>query len=90
MSYSHEYYVSHKEKYLAAQKRYIEKKRKEADPEWLSERAEYMCSYYRSHPEQKEKKKEYDKEWRKNHPDYFKDYYKKRKQLKKEENNENK
>ena len=89
MSYSHEYYVSHKEKYLAAQKRYIEKKRKEADPEWLSERSEYMCDYYRSHPEQKEKKKKYDKEWRKNHPDYFKDYYKKRKQLKKEEKNEN-
>lgn len=89
MAYSHEYYVSHKEKYLAAQKRYIEKKRKEADPEWLEKQNQYMCGYYRSHPEQKEKKKEYDKEWRKNHPDYFKDYYKKRKQLKNEEKNEN-
>ena len=29
MAYSHEYYVSHKEKYLEAAKRYIAKKRAE-------------------------------------------------------------
>ena len=89
MAYDKKYYESHKEKFLEASKKYLAKKRAEADPEWLSERSEYMCDYYRSHPEQKEKKKEYDKEWRKKHPNYFKDYYKKRKQLKKEENNKN-
>lgn len=85
MSYSHEYYVSHKEKYLEAVKRYIAKKRAEKNEEWLSERSEYMKNYYKNNPEQKEKKKEYDKEWRKKHPNYYKDYFKNRKQIEKEE-----
>ena len=87
MSYSHEYYVSHKEKYLAAQKRYIEKKRKEADPEWLSERAEYMKEYYKNNPDKRAKKREYDKKYREEHPDYFKkknEEYKEKRKIEKE------
>ena len=45
MSYSHEYYISHKEKYLAATKKYIDKKRAENDEKWLAERAEYQKEY---------------------------------------------
>ena len=89
MSYSHEYYISHKEKYLEATKKYIAKKRAENDEKWLAERNEYQKEYYAKNPEQKEKKNEYDKEWRKNHPNYYKDY-KKKKLEEKEENNENK
>ena len=83
MSYSHEYYISHKEKYLEATKKYIAKKRAENDEKWLAERNEYQKKYYAKNPEQKEKKNEYDRQWRKNHPDYFKNY-KKRKQLEKD------
>ena len=89
MAYSHEYYVSHKEKYLESTKKYINKKRAENDEKWLAERAEYQKEYYAKNPEQKEKKKEYDKEWRKNHPDYFKNY-KKRKEEEKEQLDEDK
>ena len=78
MSYSHEYYISHKEKYLEATKKYLAKKRSENDEKWLAERNEYMKEYYAKNPEQKEKKNEYDKQWRKNHPDYYKDYKKKK------------
>ena len=85
MAYSHEYYISHKEKYLEATKRYLAKKRAENEEEFLAKQAEYMRDYYRSHPEQKEKKKQRDKEWRKNHPDYFKDYKKKKKEEKEQQ-----
>lgn len=78
MSYSHEYYISHREKYLEATKRYIAKKRAEGDKEWLEKQNEYMKEYYAKNPDQKNKKNEYDKEWRKNHPDYFKNYRKKK------------
>ena len=84
MSYSHEYYISHKEKILAATKRYIAKKRDENNEEWLKKQSEYMKEYYAKNPEQKEKKKQRDKEWRMNHPDYFKNY-KKKKQEEKEQ-----
>ena len=84
MSYSHEYYISHKEKYLASTKKYIAKKRAENDEEWLSERAKYQKEYYAKNPDKREAKREYDKQWRQNHPDYFKDY-KKKKQLEKEQ-----
>ena len=78
MSYSHEYYISHREKYLEATKRYIAKKRAENNEEWLEKQNEYMKEYYAKNPDQKDKKNEYDKEWRKNHPDYFKNYRKKK------------
>ena len=77
MSYSHEYYVSHREKFLSATKRYLAKKKAENEKEFLEKQAAYMREYYKSHPEQKEKKNEYNKEWRKNHPNYYKDYKKK-------------
>lgn len=83
MSYNHEYYISHKEQYLAAQKRYIEKKRAEADPEWLAEKNEYMKEYYKNNPDKRAKKREYDKKYREEHPEYFRDYRKK-KELEKE------
>ena len=78
MAYSHEYYISHREKYLEATKRYIAKKRSENNEEWLEKQNEYMKEYYAKNPDQKDKKNEYDKEWRKNHPDYFKNYRKKK------------
>lgn len=78
MAYSHEYYISHREKYLEATKRYIAKKRAENNEEWLEKQNEYMKEYYAKNPDQKDKKNEYDKEWRKNHPDYFKNYRKKK------------
>ena len=83
MSYSHEYYIRHREQYLEAQKKYIAKKREEADPEWLAEKAEYMKEYYKNNPSKREKKREYDKKYRETHKDYFKDY-RKRKKLEKE------
>ena len=86
MSYSHEYYISHKEKYLESTKKYIAKKRAENDEKWLSERNEYQKKYYRNNPEQKKKKNEYDKEWRKKHPNYYKDYKKKKLEEKEEKN----
>ena len=85
MSYSHEYYLKNKEKYLAATKRYIARKRKENEEEWLAKQAAYMKEYYAKNPEQKAKKNERDKEWRKNHPDYFKNYKKKKQEEKLEE-----
>ena len=78
MAYSHKYYENHREKFLAANKKYIEKKKAENNKEFLEKQAAYMRDYYRSHPEQKEKKKQYDKEWRKNHTDYFKNYKKRK------------
>lgn len=87
MSYDHEYYVRNREKYLAAQKRYIEKKRKEADPEWLSERNNYMKEYYKKNPDKRAKKREYDKKYREEHPDYFKkknEEYKEKRKIEKE------
>ena len=86
MAYSHEYYISHKEKFLAATKKYIAKKRAENDKEWLKKQAAYMKEYFANNPEQKEKKKQRDKEWRKNHPDYFKDYKKKKQEEKEQQN----
>ena len=86
MSYSHEYYLKNKKKFLSATKRYIAKKRAENEREWLKKQAAYMREYFANNPEQKEKKKQRDKEWRKNHPDYFKEYKKKKQE---EENNEN-
>ena len=88
MSYSHEYYISHKEKYLEATKRYLAKKRDENNEKWLAERAKYQKEYYAKNQDKREAKREYDKQWRKNHPDYFKNYRKK-KQEEKEEKNEN-
>ena len=84
MSYNHEYYISHKEKFLASTKKYIAKKRAENDEEWLEKQNEYMKEYYAKNPGKRKAKNEYDREWRKNHPDYFKDYRKK-KQLEKEQ-----
>ena len=72
MSYSHEYYESHKEKYLESSKKYIAKKRAENEEEWLEKQNEYMKEYYRSHPEQKEKKNEYNKIYYREHKEYFK------------------
>ena len=86
MSYSHEYYISHKEKYVESTKKYITKKRAENEKEWLAERNEYQKKYYRNNPEQKKKKNEYDKEWRKKHPNYYKDYKKKKLEEKEEKN----
>ena len=82
MAYSHEYYLKNREKFLAATKKYLEKKRAENDKEFLEKQAAYMKEYMKSHPEQKEKKKQRDKEWRKNHPDYFKNYKKKKQEEK--------
>ena len=36
MSYSHEYYISHKEKYLESTKKYIAKKKAENEKEFLA------------------------------------------------------
>ena len=83
MSYSHEYYITHKEKYLESNKKYIAKKRAENEKEFLAKQNEYMKEYYAKNPDKKNAKNEYDKEWRKNHPDYFKNY-KKRKEEEKE------
>ena len=84
MSYSHEYYVTHKEKYLESAKKYIAKKRAENNEEWLEKRNEYQKEYYAKNPDKRKAKNEYDKQWRKNHPEYYKDYRKK-KQLEKEQ-----
>ena len=78
MSYSHEYYISHKEKYLESTKKYITKKRAENEKEFLAERNKYMKKYYANNPDKRKAKNEYDKEWRKNNPDYFKNYKKKK------------
>ena len=86
MSYNREYYLKNREKFLAATKRYIEKKRAENDEEWLKKQAAYMKEYFAKNPEQKEKKKQRDKEWRKNHPDYFKNYKKKKQEEKEQQN----
>ena len=51
MSYSHEYYVTHKEKYLESQRKYLAKKKAENEKEFLAERNEYMKEYYKNHPE---------------------------------------
>ena len=89
MSYSHEYYIRNREKYLEATKRYIAKKRNERNEEWLSERSEYMKNYYKNNPEQKEKKKEYDRRYREEHREYFKEKAKEYREKKKiEEENE--
>ena len=85
MSYSHEYYISHKKKYLEATRKYLAKKRSENDEKWLSERAEYQKEYYLKNPDKREAKREYDKEWRKNHPDYFKNYRKKKQEEKEQQ-----
>lgn len=85
MSYNHEYYVKNKEKFLAATKRYIAKKKAENEKEWLDKQNQYMKEYYKNNPEQKKKKNEYDKEWRKNHPDYFKNYKKKKQEEKQQQ-----
>lgn len=87
MAYSHEYYVSHKEKYLEAAKRYIDKKRAEKNEEWLSERSEYMKNYYKNNPDKREMKREYDRKYREDHKDYFRKKakeYKEKKKLEKE------
>lgn len=87
MAYNREYYLKNKEKYLEATKRYIAKKRSERNEEWLSERNEYMCSYYRTHPDKREMKREYDKKYREEHREYFKaksKEYRERKKLEKE------
>ena len=83
MSYSHEYYVSHKEKYLEAAKRYIAKKRAEKNEEWLSERSEYMKNYYKNNPDKREMKREYDRKYREGHKDYFRKKAKEYKEKKK-------
>ena len=69
MSYSREYYLKHREKYLEATKRYIAKKRAEKNEEWLSERNEYMKNYYKNNPDKREMKREYDKKYREEHKD---------------------
>ena len=78
MSYSHEYYITHKEKYLESTKKYIAKKRAENEKEFLAKKAAYQKEYYAKNPDKRNAKNEYDREWRKNHPDYFKDYKKKK------------
>lgn len=94
MSYNHEYYVSHREKFLEASKKYFDKKRAEKDEEWLDKQNQYMKDYYSKNPDKREAKNEYNRIYYQTHKDYFKskakEYYKKRKQLKKEEKNENK
>ena len=83
MSYSHEYYITHKEKYLESSKKYLAKKRAENEKEFLAKQNEYMKEYYLKNPDKRIAKREYDKEWRKNNPDYFRNY-KKRKEEEKE------
>ena len=95
MSYSHEYYLKNKEKFLAATKKYIAKKRAENDEEWLRKQAAYMKEYFANNPDKKQAKKEYDKIYYQTHKEYFKakqKEYKNKKQEEKaggEENNEN-
>lgn len=92
MAYSREYYVSHREKFLEASKKYFAKKRAEKDEEWLDKQNNYMKNYYAKNPDKREAKNDYNREWRKKHPNYFKDYYRNKKQLEKEnkeEKNEN-
>ena len=72
MSYSHEYYVRNREKFLAATKRYVDRKRAENDEEWLKKQSEYMKSYYANNSEQKKKKNEYNKNYYQTHKEYFK------------------
>lgn len=92
MSYNREYYVSHREKFLEASKKYFAKKRAEKDEEWLEKQNNYMKEYYSKNPDKKEAKNKYNKIYYQTHKDYFKDYYRKKKQLEnenKEVNNEN-
>ena len=85
MSYSHEYYISHKEKYLEATRKYLAKKRAEDKKKFLFERAEYQKEYYAKNHDKREAKREYDKKWRKNHPDYFKNYRMKKQEEKEQQ-----
>ena len=72
MAYVHEYYVSHKEKFLVAAKKYLAKKRAEKDKEWLEKQNEYMKQYYLKNPDKRNAKKEYDKNYYHLHKEYFK------------------
>ena len=91
MAYSHEYYLKNKEKFLAATKRYIAKKRTENEKEWLDKQNQYMKEYYAKNPDKKQAKKEYDKNYYQTHKDYFKakqkEYLEKKKQEEKEQQN---
>ena len=77
MSYSHEYYLKNREKYLEATRKYIAKKRVENDEKWLEKQNKYMKKYYLKNPDKRNAKREYDKEWRKNHPDYYQNHRRK-------------
>lgn len=91
MAYNREYYLKNKEKFLAATKRYIDKKKAENEEEWLKKQAAYMKEYYAKNPDKKQAKKEYDKNYYQTHKEYFKakqKEYKKRKAEEKEEKDE--
>ena len=86
MAYDKKYYESHKEKFLEASKRYLAKKRAEADPEWLEKQNKYMKEYYAKNPDKRAAKNNYDKNYYQTHKDYFKakaEEYKEKKKCKK-------
>ena len=72
MPYNHEYYVSHRARYLEATKKYIAKKRAEKDKEFLEKQNEYMKEYYLKNPDKRKAKNDYDKNYYQTHKDYFK------------------
>ena len=86
MAYNKKYYESHKEKFLEASKRYLAKKRAEADPEWLEKQNSYMKNYYSENPDKRAAKNDYNRIYYQTHKDYFKakaEEYKEKKKCKK-------
>lgn len=86
MAYDKKYYESHKEKFLEASKRYLAKKRAEADSEWLEKQNQYMKEYYAKNPDKRAAKNDYNKNYYQQHKDYFKtkaEEYKEKKKCKK-------
>ncbi len=83
MSYSREYYLKNREKYLEASKKYFAKKRAEKDEEWLDKQNQYMKEYYAKNPDKRAAKNEYNKNYYQTHKDYFKskakEYYEEKK-----------
>ena len=83
MAYDKKYYESHKEKFLAATKKYYAKKRAEKDEEWLDKQNQYMKEYYAKNPDKREAKNDYNKNYYRTHKEYFKakakEYYEEKK-----------
>ena len=83
MAYDKKYYESHKEKFLAASKKYFAKKRAEKDEEWLNKQNQYMKNYYSENPDKRAAKNEYNKIYYQTRKDYFKakakEYYEEKK-----------